>query len=553
MNAPTPASTFTELVAEVVAERPDDVFLRTVDSDETWTWRRFMDDARRIAAGYRALGVEAGDGIGLLMTNRPEFYGADFGAVLLRAVPMSIYATSSPEQIAHVARDSQLKLLVCEAPFLPAATAARDLLDDPFTIVVIGADPPAGATTLDALLAHEPIDLDAAVAAADPDDLLTVIYTSGTTGPPKGVELTHRALLAAAHAIGAVAQPLFGGRVICWLPMAHIAERDASYYLAVLYRCQVTTCPDPRRIGEALQQVRPNWFFAVPRVWEKLKAGAERALSALPEAARNDPKTHAGVRVALGLDQARTTNVGAAPCAPEVIEFFHGIGVPLAEIWGMSEGCAAATLNPTDAVRIGSTGPALPGIELKVADDGEILLRGDVLMRGYRNLPEATAEAFTEDGFYRTGDVGRIDDDGYVWIVDRKKELMISSSGKNMSPANIEATIKSTSPLIGQVVVVGDARPYNVALIVVDPEAAAALGVEGDTAVNATVGAEIARAIEAGNARLSRVEQIKRYRILGDDWVPGGTELTPTMKLKRKPIEQRYAGEIDALYGPLSQ
>lgn len=543
-----PTATFTGLVAEVVAERPDDVFLRTLDGDETWTWRRFADDARRIAAGYRSIGVAAGDGIGLLMTNRPEFYGADFGAVLLRAVPMSIYATSSPEQIAHVARDSQLALLVCEAPFLPAAIAARDLLDDPFTIVVIGADPPAGATTLDALLAHEPIDLAAAVAAADPDDLLTVIYTSGTTGPPKGVELTHRSLLAAAHAIGDVAQPPFGGRVICWLPMAHIAERDASYYLAVLYRCQVTTCPDPRRIGEALQHVRPNWFFAVPRVWEKLKAGAERALAALPEAARSDPKTHAAVRVALGLDQARTTNVGAAPCAPEVIEFFHGIGVPLAEIWGMSESCAAATLNPTDAVRIGSVGPALPGIELRVEDDGEILLRGDVLMRGYRNQPEATAAVFTEDGFYRTGDVGRIDEDGYVWILDRKKELMISSSGKNMSPANIEATIKSTSPLIGQIVVVGDARPYNVALIVVDPEAAAALGVEGDAAEDPAVTAEIARAVDAGNARLSRVEQVKQYRILSDDWAPGGTELTPTMKLKRKPIEQRYAGEIEALY-----
>lgn len=541
-------STFTELVAEVVAERPDEVFVRTLDGEETWTWSRFLDEARRIATGYRSLGVQAGDGVGLLMTNRPEFFGADFAAVLLRAVPMSIYATSSPEQIVHVARDSALKLLICEAPFLPAAIAARDQLEDPFTIVVIGADPPAGATTLDALRVHEPIDFDAAVAAADPEDLLTVIYTSGTTGPSKGVELTHRALLTAGRTIGGVARQEPGGRVICWLPMAHIAERDVSYYMAVIFRSQVTTCPDPRRIGEALQQVRPTMFFAVPRVWEKLKAGAERALAALPEAARADPKTHAGVRAALGLDQARTTNVGAAPCAPEVIEFFHGIGVPLAEIWGMSESCAAATLNPTDAVRIGSVGPALPGIELRVEDDGEILLRGDVLMRGYRNLPEATAEVFTDDGFYRTGDVGRIDEDGYVWILDRKKELMISSSGKNMSPANIEATIKSASPLIGQIVVVGDARPYNVALIVIDPEAAAALGVEGDVAEDSTVRAEIARAIEAGNARLSRVEQVKRYRILADDWVPGGTELTPTMKLKRKPIEQRYAGAIEALY-----
>jgi long-subunit acyl-CoA synthetase (AMP-forming) len=321
--------------------------------------------------------------------------------------------------------------------------------------------------------------------------------------------------------------------------------------------------------------VHPTWFFAVPRVWEKLKAGIEAAIAAMPDQQRGlveraveraldcvwrrqrgepvpdaleqvvaeaDP-VFARLRAAVGLDAITSCSVGAAPVAPDVIAFFHALGIPLAEIYGQSEGCACATCNPPGAIKIGSVGPPLPGVELRLDEDGEVLIRGRHLMRGYRNQPEATKDAFTEDGFLRTGDIGALDEDGYLRIIDRKKELIINAAGKNMSPSNIEAAIKTHSPLIGQIVAIGDRRSYNVALIALDPDALA-----GRPAGDPSVQAEVAEAVARGNGRLARVEQIKRYHVLGEPWVPGGDELTPTMKLKRRPIAEKYAATIDALY-----
>jgi long-subunit acyl-CoA synthetase (AMP-forming) len=247
---------------------------------------------------------------------------------------------------------------------------------------------------------------------------------------------------------------------------------------------------------------------------------------------------------------------GAAPIAPEVLRFFADLGIPICELWGMSELSCCVTINPPADIRIGTVGKALPGVEVALAEDGELLVRGPIVMRGYRGQPEKTAETIDADGWLHSGDIGTIDEDGYVRIVDRKKELIINAAGKNMSPANIEQTIKASHPLIGQAVVVGDRRPYNVALLVLDPEVAAAYATKAGlpdasaTSVAADPGAQqvIADAVEAANARLSRVEQIKRYRILGADWLPGGDELTPTMKLKRRPIAEKYAAEIEALY-----
>jgi long-subunit acyl-CoA synthetase (AMP-forming) len=235
--------------------------------------------------------------------------------------------------------------------------------------------------------------------------------------------------------------------------------------------------------------------------------------------------------------------VGAAPTPREVLEFFAAIGIPICELWGMSELSCVATINPPEAIRIGTVGLPLPGVEVKLADDGELLCRGPIVMKGYRNKPAQTAEAIDGDGWLHTGDVAEIDADGYVRLVDRKKELIINAAGKNMSPANIEARIKSASPLIGQAVCIGDARPYNVALLTLDPDGAA-----GRKADDPEIVAEVAAAIERANAQLSRVEQIKKYKLLGDEWLPGGEELTPTMKLKRKPIAAKYAAEIEALY-----
>ena len=543
------AATLTEALAAVIARRGDRVAIRTLDDSTRWSWRELDDRARRAAGALRALGVGPGDTVGLLLSNRPEFFVCDLAAVMLGAVPVSVYATSSPEQVAYVARDAGFRVLIYERALESAAAEAADGLSPALVL----------EDSFEDWMAADPID---AVEPADPEDLLTIIYTSGTTGPPKGVELRHRDLLFAMETIGSLHGLIEGERSICWLPMAHIAERNASYYGAIIFGSEVTTCPDARQIGTYLKQVHPTWFFAVPRIWEKLKAGVEAAIAAMPEdqrglvqralerahervwlRQRDEPvpeeleravaeadSVFARLRMAIGLDAVLAASVGAAPIAPEVIAFFHALGVPLAEIYGQSEGCACATCNPPERIKIGTVGPPLPGVELRLDSDGEVLIRGRNLMRGYRNQPEATAEAFTADGFLRTGDIGELDEDGYLRIVDRKKELIINAAGKNMSPSNIEATIKTGSPLIGQIVAIGDRRSYNVALVVLDPDA---LG--GRSPDEPAVRAEVARAVEQGNARLARVEQIKRYHLIAEPWAPGGDELTPTMKLKRRP------------------
>jgi long-chain acyl-CoA synthetase len=250
----------------------------------------------------------------------------------------------------------------------------------------------------------------------------------------------------------------------------------------------------------------------------------------------------AAVRASLGLDQVEWLISGAAPIPEEVLAYFLALGMPICELWGMSELSCCATINPPDDIRIGTVGKAVPGVELKLLPDGELLVRGGIVMKGYRRDPEKTADALDADGWLHTGDIAEIDDDGYVRIVDRKKELIINAAGKNMSPANIEQRLKAGSPLIGQAIVIGDRRPYNVALIVLDPDARAAWPAGG-------LDAEVARGVEEANGHLSRVEQVKRFAILPVDWEPGGEELTPTMKLKRKPIAAKYAAEIEALYG----
>jgi long-subunit acyl-CoA synthetase (AMP-forming) len=390
---------------------------------------------------------------------------------------------------------------------------------------------------LDAAEPTPGLDLDAAWQAVEPQDTLTLIYTSGTTGDPKAVELTHANMVFAMRGYDAVIGFPDGGDVVSYLPMAHIAERNCSHYFPMGFGFRVTCCPDAREVIAYLPEVRPAWFFAVPRIWEKLKAGLE-AKGARQAIEAGDEAALAGIRAQLGLDRAQAVNVGAAPTPPEVIEFFHALGLPLGELWGMSETTAIGACNPPGKIKIGTVGPAVPGVRLRLADDGEIEVSGPCVTPGYRGRPDLTREAFTGDGWLRTGDIGELDRDGYLTIVDRKKELIISAGGKNMSPANIESRLKAASPLIGSAVVIGDRRPYNVALIVLDPDAGSPPDPE----------AAIGEAVETANASLSTVEQIKRFKLLGDEWAPGGDELTPTMKLKRRPIEQKYAAEIDALY-----
>ncbi len=558
------------------------------DDGLTLTWNEMWAKASRVAGGLASLGISTGDTVALMLNNRPEFIPCDLGAVVLGAVPFSIYQTSSPEQIQYVCSDAAARVAIVERAYLDTFMVART--DLPELEHVITLDGEGGTMTLEALEAIDPtFDPTESIAAIDPDDLLTLIYTSGTTGPPKGVQLTHRNLMALTSGVeGMIDLPERGGKVISWLPAAHIAERGANYYLPTIRGLTIHVCSDPRKIIEVLPTVRPTWFFAVPRIWEKLKAGLEAKIAAMPDQAREmaegaidaavkqvelrqagspvpqelaaavaqaDLAMFAPIRAQLGLDEAVAVNVGAAPTPFEVLRFFHAIGLEIGELWGMSETCGVATLNPPNRVKLGTVGPPVAGCELKLGEDGEVFVRGDAVMAGYRNMPEKTAEAIDSEGWLATGDIGALDADGYLKIVDRKKELIINAAGKNMSPAGIEAKIKAADSLIGQCIAIGDARPYNVALIVLDPEVApvwaAKQGIDGDLAAIAAsdaAKAAVGAAVEAANQRMSRVEQIKRFEILATDWLPGGDELTPTMKLKRKPIGEKYAAEIESLY-----
>jgi long-chain acyl-CoA synthetase len=574
-----PFGTVAEAFQSAAERHGDRVALRTRNDEISWTWGEYADRVRAFAAGLAALGVARESTLALMLTNRPEFHVADSAALHLGAVPWSIYTTYPPDQITHLLRDSQSNVAITEQALLPVLREAAQAAGVEHVVVVDG-EAPEGVLSVDDVVARGDagFDFDATWRAIEPDDLVTIIYTSGTTGPPKGVQLTHANIVSTTVAYADVWKLPDEPHIVSWLPMAHIAERLVSHYTPMVFAGTVTSCPDGRQVAAYLPEVRPHYFFGVPRIWEKLKAGVEAKLQAADEdtqrateraveagrrrvhegavVSEEDERILAELRRTLGLDRVTMSSVGAAPCPFEVIEFFNAIGIPLGEVYGGSEGTGAATLNPPDAIKVGTVGPPLPGMEIKIADDGEILVRGPNIMAGYRNNPDATAEAVDADGWLHSGDIGTLDDDGYVKIVDRKKELIINAAGKNMSPANIEAVVKAASPLVDQAVAIGDARPYNVALLTLEPAATAEFARRhdlGDTSVAALAGEqavvdEVARGVERANERLARVEQIKRFKIVPAEWEPGGDELTPTSKLKRKPIAEKYAGDIDALY-----
>ncbi len=591
------ANTITEAFRLTVEDHGDDVALRTRDDEIRLTWAELRDRVDAFAGGLALHGVAHGDTVALMLGNRPEFMIADLAVMTLGAAPFSVYQTFSPSQIAFVVGDADAKVAIVEEAYLDTFSKAREQLPELETVIVVDSQPASSAGTggergegmvawADVEGADPGFDAEPHWRAVEPGDLVTLIYTSGTTGPPKGVQITHSNIAAGVKAADGIIHFPDGSRVISWLPAAHIAERMAHHYLPIVFAMTVTTCPNPREIMAFLPAVKPTWFFAVPRIFEKLKGAMEGHLSTQGEqtagwlqaarrkveleqagepvpddvaatAAEGEEQLFRGLRAMLGLDEAIAVNAGAAPTPRDVLVFFNAIGVPLGELWGMSETCGVGAVNPPDAIRIGTVGPASPGVEVKLAEDGELLVRGGCVMEGYRNQPEKTAEALDADGWLHTGDIATIDGDGYIAIVDRKKEIIINAAGKNMSPANIESTIKGAGPIVGQVAVIGDRRSYNTALIVLDsdfaPAVAAQQGIEGDRslaalAVNEQIRAVVQAAVDKGNAELARVEQIKKFTIIRGDWLPGGDELTPTMKLKRKPIAEKYAAEIDAMY-----
>jgi long-chain acyl-CoA synthetase len=577
IEADPQARTMCEAFQATARRAPEEIALRSADGAVELTWAQYAGSVERLAAGLAALGVRRGDTVALMLANRVEFYPCDTAALHLGATPFSIYNTSSAEQIEYLFSNARNRVVITERAFLERLLAAGDTGAGVEHIVCV--DGPAdGAITLEQLseLGDAEFEFEAAWRAVEPDDVLTLIYTSGTTGPPKGVQLTHANMLAQCRAAGQVLPIRAGARITSYLPSAHAADRWSSHYNQIMYGLQITAVPDARQIAAVLPVVRPTVWGGVPRIFEKIAASIEAAIANEPDEQRRevlqkaiavslrkvrledagdpvppelaeahmqlDAAVLSKLRERIGLEQAEWIISGAAPLPRRVHEFLLALGLPMVELYGMSEcSCIATVCHPSEA-RIGTVGKILPGNECRLAEDGELLIRGPIVMEGYRDDPERAADAFDPDGWLRTGDIAQLDDDGYVKIVDRKKELIINAAGKNMSPANIEDKLKSSSPLIGQAVCIGDARPFNVALLVLDPETSGGVDAE---AIDAQVQAAVARA----NEQLSRVEQIKRYELLSEEWLPGGDELTPTMKLKRKPIAEKYGATIERLYG----
>ena len=593
--------TLCDLLAEHAAGHGDAPALswRGGGAWQTLSWRQYRERVAEVAMGLAGLGVGRGDFVAIMATNRPEHVLADQGAVHAGATPTSFYFTLAAEQIRYVAGHCEAKVAVLEdRDMLKRWQELRDELPALRHLVLLdGAEEGDGPGVIgwDELvrrgreaLAADRAGFEELRGRVGPDDNAALLYTSGTTGPPKGVLLTHRNVLFECSALDRLTGLAPEGSSVSYLPLAHIAERVLSIYGPLTMRTHIWFCPEPAQAVEYVREARPTLFFGVPRVWEKVRAGiqaklaaeenqrkrqlAQRAVETGLEVVRHSQRGEpvpfglkarhavlerlvlAKVRKAIGLDRCAFASSAASPLAVDVAEFFAAIGLPLVEVYGMTETTGVATGNRPGRVKIGTVGPALAGVEVRLAGDGEVLVRGPVNTPGYFRQPEATAELIDADGWLHTGDVGELDGDGYLKIVDRKKELIITSSGKNLSPANIEGLLKE-HPLVGQALVYGDDRPYVVALIVLDHELAPAWaarnGLGGDLAALAAheqVLAELQLAVDAVNQRLARIEQVKRFEVLPVEWTAESEELTPTLKLRRRIIHAKYAEHIDALY-----
>lgn len=447
--------TMCEAFQATAARSPQQVALRTPGGAATITWGQYAARVHRIAGGLAGLGVGRGDTVALMMTNRPEFHLVDTAAFHLGAAPFSVCHTLAAEQLRHVLANAGSRVVVCEREFTPRLLTARPGTAVRHVVCVDGRLD--GTITLTGLEASRSLNpgFEAGWRAVDPGDLLTLVYTSGTTGPPKGVEITHAQMLAGLTATSRILPAGPGDRAVSYLPMALIAERYGGHYAAMFAGVQVTPLADAKALPGALQDIRPTIFAGAPWVWEKLKAGAEAMVACEPDQARrhamgqairtahqyvravqagavpagmtdayrrSDQQVLSKIRFGLGLDQVRAATCGAAPVAPEVMEFMRALGVPVSEVWGMSE-CLIGTINPPGAIRIGTVGTPVPGVELKLAGDGELLVRGPTVMKGYRHDPAKTAEALGPGGWLRTGDLAAIDRDGYVRITGRKNAV----------------------------------------------------------------------------------------------------------------------------------
>ncbi|WP_328897624.1 AMP-dependent synthetase/ligase [Streptomyces sp. NBC_00236] len=569
---------------------------QSAEADDGWstlTWSEIHERTRRLAAGYLALGVGRGDRVLLLMSNRPEHWLSDLALVRLGAVPVSVYGTAAPEQITHIARNCRARVAVVEgAAQVPVWEALLADPDTPLERLVVAEPGEEGSHFPYAALLPEsvPDELSGQLDDARPEDTLTVVYTSGTSGEPKGVVLTHRQVMANALALDAVVELPPHVEHICYLPFAHIAERMLGIYLPCHRASHVYLCADPTGVAAVVRKVRPAQFFGVPRIWEKLSATVRGILSLMPAEQRavidqafEIAREHVGYReqgktppaeleeryarvredvllpmlAAGGLDRVTWSASASAPMSVDVVKFWAGFGIVIMDAWGLTETTGVATSNsPRAGFRLGSVGRPVDSVEVRLAEDGEILVRGSSVFSGYLQADGSVLSPVDADGWLATGDIGRMDEDGYLWLTDRKKEMIITSTGKNVSPALVENALKE-HPLIGQAMVHGDNRSYLVALLVLDAEAApawaAANGVDttggpAGLAEHPAVRAEVERAVAAANSRLNRTEQIKRYEVLSQEWGPATGELTPSLKMRRRVIRDKYADELTGLY-----
>jgi long-chain acyl-CoA synthetase len=580
---------------DTVTQHGDRTALRWMQPDGNLgsiTFTEMGDKAARAAAGLRSLGVVPGDRVVLMMRNIPEFHWLDMAVLLCGATPVSIYNSSSPDQVEYlVGHCAAVVAIVENADFLAKFEPVRAALPNLRTIVTL-VDPPQladGVVSHHVLTDADPVDLVEAASIGKPSDLVTIIYTSGTTGNPKGVMISNYnvcwILESLLISFGWQRSEMVGRKVVSYLPMAHIAERIVSHYCLVGAGLEVTTCPETAALLPHLSAVHPNIVFGVPRVWEKLYAGVTAALAADPEKAEKfndavaaaipiaeklpfgeatddevatyeflDAVAFSTVRELVGLDECELAVSGAAPIPADLVRWFRAIGVPFAEVYGMSENTGAMSFE-AKLIKAGTVGKAMPGSELEIFPDGEVCCRGGHVFEGYLNDPDKTAEALDDDGWLHSGDIGEIDEDGYLRIVDRKKELIITAGGKNVSPANLEAELK-TIPLIAQAAVIGDNRPFVAALVVLDGEVApgwaANHGIEFTTLEEFAELDQVRQALDDGleqaMAGFNNAERVKKLHVLTEEWQPDTDLLTPTFKLKRRGINAQFADEIESIY-----
>src|SRR6266550_1946689 len=597
IDAAVSGKTVCTAFAEAVEKWGEQPALHWKDNGDwkTLTWRAYRDEVAAVTIALRSLGFGPGQ-FGLIMArNAPEHVIADLGIVHAGGAAISVYNTLAPEQLEYVANHSEATVAFVEdEAFLNKFLAIRASAPHLRHIVLVRGSAPEGVMRWDDLVAKgrqmyaaEPKTFDESWRAVGPEDTVSLIYTSGTTGPPKGVVYSHNNIIWTLESIDRTMK-LEKETLISYLPLAHVAERFGSQWRGIYDGFEVWMCPDPNLLLPYLLEARPTLFIGVPRVWEKLMSGIHAGLAAEPDEAKRKmaqgavaaavtayklrrdgqpvpDELAAGVeraqplftmlRAKVGLDRCRIPVTSTAPCRPEVHEFWAALGMPLFEVWGMSELTGPATTVPLDDHKAPSIGVALPGVEVRLGEDGEILVRGGNVMVGYYREPAKTADIIDADGWVHSGDIGTLGPDGHFRIVDRKKELIITSAGKNISPANLEALAKS-SPIIGQAVAVGDSRNFISVLLVLDPQAAPAWakarGVAAasmpELAEHPAVIEEVRRALTAANSHLSRVEQFKRFTILPTEWSPESEELTPTMKLKRRVIYSKYGPQIEAMY-----